>query len=141
MDDPPPSWYNLYRSSRPGVFLVKGVLKICSKFLGEHPCRNVISVKLLCSFIEMKLRRGCSPLNLLHNFRTPFPMNATGWLFLLVITFRTRNYRKLYILTVETIINVANRKSLSLCTYFFIRNLSMINQVEDEVKCNKLILL
>ena len=26
-----------YRSSRPEVFLVKGVLKICSKFTGEHP--------------------------------------------------------------------------------------------------------
>ena len=34
------------RSSHPEVFLVKGVLKICSKFTGEHPCRNVISIKL-----------------------------------------------------------------------------------------------
>ena len=25
-----------FRSSRPGVFLGKGVLKICSKFTGEH---------------------------------------------------------------------------------------------------------
>ena len=24
------------------------VLKICSKFTGEHPCRDVISIKLLC---------------------------------------------------------------------------------------------
>ena len=28
------------RSSRPEVFLGKGVLKICSKFTGEHPCRS-----------------------------------------------------------------------------------------------------
>ena len=27
-----------FRSSRPEVFLRKGVLKICSKFTGEHPC-------------------------------------------------------------------------------------------------------
>ena len=27
---------NRYRSSRPVVFLGKGVLKICSKFTGEH---------------------------------------------------------------------------------------------------------
>ena len=27
-----------FRSSRPKVFLGKGVLKICSKFTGEHPC-------------------------------------------------------------------------------------------------------
>ena len=33
--------------SRPKVFLGKGALKICSKFRGEHPCRSVISVKLL----------------------------------------------------------------------------------------------
>ena len=25
-----------YRSSRPGVFLEKGALKICSEFTGEH---------------------------------------------------------------------------------------------------------
>ena len=32
-------------SSPPDMFLRKGVLKICSKFTGEHPCRNVISIK------------------------------------------------------------------------------------------------
>ena len=34
------------RSSRPEVFLGKVVLKICSKFTGERPCRSVISIKL-----------------------------------------------------------------------------------------------
>ena len=37
------------RSSRPEVFLGKGILEICSKFTGEHPCPSVISVKLLRS--------------------------------------------------------------------------------------------
>ena len=36
---------SLVRSSRPEVFLGKGVLKIGSKFTGEHPCRSVISIK------------------------------------------------------------------------------------------------
>ena len=54
------------------VFSRKGVLKICSKFTGEHPFRSAISIKLLCSFIETALRHGCSPENLLHVFRTPF---------------------------------------------------------------------
>ena len=40
------------------VFLVKGVLKISSKVTGEHPCRSLISIKLLCNFIEITLRRG-----------------------------------------------------------------------------------
>ena len=41
-----------YRNSRPEVFLVKGVLKMCSKFTGEHPCRSVISIKLQSIFSE-----------------------------------------------------------------------------------------
>ena len=46
--------------------------KICIKFTEEHPCRSVISVKLQSNFIEIILRHGCSPVNLLHTFRTPF---------------------------------------------------------------------
>ena len=51
------------RSSHPEVFLEKGVLKICSKFTGVHPCRSVISIKLLWNFIEIALRDGCSLIN------------------------------------------------------------------------------
>ena len=65
-----------FRSSRLDVFLGKRVLKICSKFTRERPCRSAISVKLHSNFIEITLRRGCSPVNLLHIFRTPFPRNA-----------------------------------------------------------------
>ena len=71
-----------YRSSHHEMFLEKDVLKICSKFTGEHPCRSVISIKLLCNFIEIALRHGCSPVNLLHIFRTPFPKNTSGGLLL-----------------------------------------------------------
>ena len=77
----------LYRSSYPEVFLGKGVLKICSKFIGEHPCRSAISTKLLCSFIEIALWHGCSPVNLLHIFRTPFPKNTSGRLLLALIRY------------------------------------------------------
>ena len=55
---------------------------MCSKFTGAHPCRSVISIKLLCNFIDITLRNGCSPENLLHIFRTPFTRNASGWLLL-----------------------------------------------------------
>ena len=54
----------------------KGVLKICSKFTG------VISIKLLCMFIEIALRHECSPVNLLHTFRTHFPKNISEGLLL-----------------------------------------------------------
>ena len=57
--------------------MVKGALKICSKFTAEHPSRNVISIKLRFNFIEITLRHGCSSVNLLHIFRTPFPKNIS----------------------------------------------------------------
>ena len=71
-----------FRSSHPKVFLWKGVLKICSKVIGEHSCRNVILIKLQSNLIEITPRHGCSPVKLQHISRTPFPRNASGWLFL-----------------------------------------------------------
>ena len=55
-----------YRRSPPEKFLRKGVLKICSKFTGEYPCQSAISINLICIFIEITLRHGCSPVNLLQ---------------------------------------------------------------------------
>ena len=55
------------------MFLRKGALKICSKCTGKYPCRCVISTKLQSIFLEITLRHGCSLVNLLHIFRTPFP--------------------------------------------------------------------
>ena len=72
----------IWRSSHPEVFLGKGVLKICSKCSGENQCRSAISIRLLCNFTEIALRHGCSPVNLLHIFRTPFPRNSPGRLLL-----------------------------------------------------------
>ena len=66
------------------VFLGKVVLKICSRFTGEHPCRSVILIKLLCNFIKITLQHGRSPVNLLHVFRTSFSKNTSGRLLLLL---------------------------------------------------------
>ena len=70
----------LFRSSRPKVFLGKDVLKICSKFTGEHSCWSAISIKLLSNFIKIAIRHECSPVNLMHIFRTPFYKNSCGGL-------------------------------------------------------------
>ena len=70
----------LVKSSPPEVFVRKGPLKICSTFTGEHPCRSVISVQLFCSFIGITFQHGCSPVKLLHIFKTPFPNNTSGGL-------------------------------------------------------------
>ena len=58
--------------------------KYTSKFTRERPCRSVTSIKLLCNFIEILLQHRCSPVNLLHFFRTP-PKNTSGWLLLFCI--------------------------------------------------------
>ena len=63
------------RSSHPGVFLGKGILKICSKFTGEHSCRKVILIR---NFTEIALRHRWFSVNLLNIFRTPFPKNTSG---------------------------------------------------------------
>ena len=39
---------------------------------------------MLCNFIEITLWHGCSPVNLLHIFRTPLTKNSSGWLLLLI---------------------------------------------------------
>ena len=35
-----------HRGSHSEMFLKKGVLKTCSRFTGEHPCRSSFSIKL-----------------------------------------------------------------------------------------------
>ena len=40
--------------------------------------------KFFCNFIEITFRHGCSPVNLLHIFRTSFPKNTSGRLLLII---------------------------------------------------------
>ena len=70
-------------------------------FVQKQPCRGALKKRCfenmqqiyritpmpkcdLCNFIEIALRHGCSPVNLLHIFRTPFPSNTSGWMLLYV---------------------------------------------------------
>ena len=62
--------------------LEKSLLKICSKLAGEHQRQRAISIKLQSNFTEIALLHGCSPVNLLHIFKTSFPKNTSGWLLL-----------------------------------------------------------
>ena len=47
--------------------------------------------KVTCNFIEIKLRHGCSPVNLLHIFRAPFLKKTFVWLLLNVSSKRNQN--------------------------------------------------
>ena len=81
-------YWRVIRSTSSDVFLGKGVLKICSKFTWEHPCRGVISIKLRSNFIKITLQHGCSPVYLLHIFRIPFVKNTSGGLLLIYSNLR-----------------------------------------------------
>ena len=63
--------FRLIRSSRTEVFLGKGVMKICSKFTGEHPCQSAILLRYRCS------------VSLLYFLRTPFLKNNSVRLLLI----------------------------------------------------------
>ena len=52
---------------------------------------NVNSIKMQSNFIEIKLRHGCSPVNLLHIFKTPFSKNTSGGMLL-----KQKNLRRLW---------------------------------------------
>ena len=54
--------------------------KISQNFSGILSKR--CSENMQSNFIEITVRHGCSPVNLLHIFRTPFSKNTSGWLLL-----------------------------------------------------------
>ena len=61
--------------------LSRGVLiKRCSEYMQQIYRRT--HMPKCDNFIEITLRHGCSPVNLLHIFRTPFYKNAYGGLVL-----------------------------------------------------------
>ena len=76
----------LFRTIPTEEFSQKGVLEvvltICSKFTGQHPSWSVISIKLLCNYIEITLPHGCFLVNLLRIVRTTFPKNTSEGLLL-----------------------------------------------------------
>ena len=45
------------------MFLWKVVLKICSTFIGEHPCCSVILIKFHTTFIKVTFHDGCNSVN------------------------------------------------------------------------------
>ena len=73
-----------FRSTPAGVFLRKRVPKFCT--LIETRFINNSRSKQNSNFIEIALRHGCSPVYLLHIFRTPFLKNTSERLLLPVLT-------------------------------------------------------
>ena len=63
------------------MFFKTGILKICSTFTAEI-CQGAILIKLRSNFIEILLRHGCFPVDLLHISRIPFSKKTRGGLLL-----------------------------------------------------------
>ena len=68
---------NTQKQPSKGVAYSEATSKICCIFTGVHPCRNVISINFQSNFIEIALRHGLSPINLLHIFGTSFSKNSS----------------------------------------------------------------
>ena len=66
----------VFSSNPPEVFLGKGVLKLCSKFTGDHLCWSMISIKFLGTSVWV------FPDNWQHIFRSPLYKSTYGELLL-----------------------------------------------------------
>ena len=69
------------------------------KVLKKHPSRSVLrkrcSENLQSNFIEITLRHGCSPVNLLYISKTPFPKSTSDRL-ILVLQFNYFTVRNIF---------------------------------------------
>ena len=74
------------RTPMPKCDFIKVARKRCSENM-QQIYRRTFMPKCDFNFIEIALRHGCSPVNLLHIFKTPFPRNTSCWLLLNNLTF------------------------------------------------------
>ena len=63
-------------------------------YIQKLPPRGVLKKRCSENMQQiLALRHGCSPVNLLHILRTPFPRNTSGWLLLYICITRFKNLR------------------------------------------------
>ena len=113
-----------------GPMLLKSIISISadSKLVINH-----LLVPLQSNFIEIALRHGCSDVNLLHFFRTPFLKNTSGWLLLSFLWFNKWNKKSKPKLAKESIMRIILDSQFSPGNIIFIRlastqNLAQLNQ-------------
>ena len=78
------TWIPVQKQSSGGV-----LRKRCSENMRQTYRRTPMPKcdfnKVAKQLIEIAVRHGCSPVNLLHIFRTPYPKNTSEWLLLPVL--------------------------------------------------------
>ena len=75
--------FNLVRKQSSRGVLRKGYSEYMQQILGRTPMPKCDFRKVACNFIEITLRHGYSPENLVHVFRTPFFKGISGGLLLI----------------------------------------------------------
>ena len=109
--------------------------------------KSNFGMSVLSIFIEITLRYGCSPVNLLHFFRTTFPKNTSSWLILICLvdmfSYTTRwGFLKCFVLTfcIEFLapIKTFNFFCLGIIISFHTLSCSWIVKL---MKCRKIFLL
>ena len=77
-------YYPEIRSSRPEVFIEKGVRRNFAKSTGKHLCQSLISIKLQASALQLYQKRSsairCFPVNFAKFPRTPLFTEQLWWL-------------------------------------------------------------
>ena len=76
-------FFSLFQKKPPRSVLGKSCSENLQQIYRRSPMPKCDFNKAASNFIEITLWHGCSPVNLLHNFRTPFTKNTSGWLLLL----------------------------------------------------------
>ena len=90
-----------------------------SIFTEEQLCRSAISIKLQSNFIEIPLRRGCSPVDLLQIFRTCFYKNTYGGMLLKSESKRKKIYWAVEFVAPIVLWNCSGIKMyIFICIYF-----------------------
>ena len=76
----------IYKSSRPGVFCKKVVLRNFVKFTVKHLCQSPFSNKVAglsrATLLKKRPWRRCFPVNFVKFLRTPFYIEHLWWLLL-----------------------------------------------------------
>ena len=80
------------RSNPPEVFFWKNVTQICNKFTGERPCWRLISMKLLCNFIESYSLAWVFSCQFVTYFQNTFLLEVSGRLLIMVICWLKKWY-------------------------------------------------
>ena len=74
------------------VVLIESCSKNMQQIYRGRPMPKCFSIKLQSDFIEITLRHGCSPVYLLHIFRTRATKNTSGEFFLKIDVTNMNNY-------------------------------------------------